>query len=211
MLTSSLLQSGYPTYSREYGQDYQKVYVYEVPRDTATDYFPLDGDQDPEGEEGYWFKRASLSAGDTPNSRRLTVYYGPSDGYSMESKREVGSVVFESSATMSFQNIEDHPNATSAEWLAEQKAKGVNSYRVAELTVTRSEIKDGSKVTLTESFLKGNLMQKVAPAGVYGCNSNYWMCIGRSIRFDGTQLDVRDEYLYNANQFPSADFNQSGS
>lgn len=209
-ITSLLLQQGYPQKRRDRGSFPQKVYVYEIDKSLINDYMPQDYAQDPEGETGYFFQSASSSKGSSPDTAFLTVTYGPIDNGGVSSgKREVGSVIQEGTVTVSERPIETHPDyqeGASTQFMDYITNNKIKTYMVASPVYIRSEIINGANTNFSESLLVSGIMAQGAPRGLNGANAANWVKTGRDVRFDGTNLELRDTYSYDARGWKGVDW-----
>ena len=180
LITSLLLQEGYPQYSREVGKPATKVYVYEIDAGLVKDNIPVDYSQDPEGETGYFFQSCKASKGSNPSTRLLTIAYGAIDTGAMSSQaRQIGSVVYTSTTMSSERPIEEHPSYSDPAFKAKVETNGIKSYLVMSPQFVRSQIVNGNYVNISESLLTEGMQAQVSPPGLNGATAANWVKTGR--------------------------------
>ena len=207
VITSLLLQEGYPQYSREFGKPLRKVYKYEIDYDLVVSNIPADYAQDPQGETGYFFQNCQVSGGSSPLTRFLTISYGAIDSGSMTSSaRQIGSVIYSSTTMSTERPIEEHPSYSDPTFADKVAAAGIKTYLVMSPQFVRSEIVNGNYVNISESLITAGMQVQGAPQGLNGANSARWVKTGREINSDGNRMEIRDIYSYDARGWLTADF-----
>jgi len=207
LITSLLLQEGYPQYSREFGRPLSKVYVYEIDADLVKNNIPADYSQDPEGEVGFFFQSSKPSKGSSPTTRLLTITYGAIDTGSMTSQsRQIGSIVYSSTTMSSERPIEEHPSYSDPAFVTKVEAAGIKTYLVMSPQFVRSEIVNGNYLNISESLITSGMQTQAAPPGLNGATSAKWVKTGREINSDGNRMEIRDIYSYDARGWLTADF-----
>jgi hypothetical protein len=210
LITSLQLQQGYPLPSRESGKDFEKVYRYEIDKDLAKSFIPNDYSQDPEGESGFFFKRANTSPGSTPQTLFLDIFYGPADqGNSSIQDREIGTVVQEGSATVSEMPIEKHPLWSNSTFQDEANTLGIKTFLSVHPVYIHSRIIDARSTSFSESLIIEGVSDKGSPVGLNGATPAKWIKTGRSVRREGNKLEIRDDYSYDENEWQTADYGQN--
>lgn len=197
-ITYPMLQKGYPLPGRNSGEGLTKQYCYVVPIDTAKDYIPVDGSQDPNGEAGYTFSSATFS----PHSDAGLLYMYLNYKANTEAQiiqgghREVGSVVQRASLAVQSKPIEEHPKWGNAEFKAAAQAKKREIFLEGSCTYTYSRTYSASSFPITQSLLVTNLGRKETPTGLQGASSNLWMRTGVEIVQEGNNVNVDTTWQY---------------
>jgi len=207
LITSLLLQEGYPQYSREFGKPLRKVYKYEIDYDLVTSNIPVDYSQDPQGETGYFFQTCQVSGGSSPLTRFLAITYGALDAGSMSSSaRQIGSIIYSSTTMSTERPIEEHPSYSDPAFVTKIEAAGIKTYLVMSPQFVRSEIVNSNHISISESLITSGMQVQGAPQGLNGATSANWVKTGREINCDGNRMEIRDIYSYDSRGWLTADF-----